>query len=128
MVRDKPLHDIIKSPAECGKKEKFMQKVTLTQSTINLAETVKQNKVVYDTTETTHIVASTKSLNILLQELKEKNINVNKVKVADVWCSRAVVNKHLAELAKDTFADEKMQALFIEYMQKQLEKMCIFEK
>ena len=105
-----------------------MQKVTLTQSTINLTETVKQNKVVYDTTETTHIVASTKSLNILLQELKEKNINVNKVKVADVWCSRAVVNKHLVELAKDTFADEKMQALFIEYMQKQLEKMCIFEK
>ena len=105
-----------------------MQKVTLTQSTINLTETVKQNKVVYDTTETTHIVASTKSLNILLQELKEKNINVNKVKVADVWCNRAVVNKHLAELAKDTFLDEKMQKLFVEYMQKQLEKMCIFEK
>lgn len=105
-----------------------MQKVTLTQSTINLNETVKQNKVVYDTTETTHIVASTKSLNILLQELKEKNINVNKVKVVDVWCSRAVVNKHLAELAKDTFADEKMQTLFVEYMRKQLEKMCIFEK
>lgn len=105
-----------------------MQKVTLTQSTINLNETVKQNKVVYDTTETTHIVASTKSLNILLQELKEKNINVNKVKVVDVWCSRAVVNKHLEALAKDTFTDEKMQALFIEYMQKQLEKMCIFEK
>ena len=105
-----------------------MQKVTLTQSTINLTETVKQNKVVYDTTETTHIVASTKSLNILLQELKEKNINVNKVAVTDVWCNRVIVNKHLEALAKDTFADEKMQKLFVEYMKKQLEKMCIFEK
>lgn len=105
-----------------------MQKVILTQSKVNLQETVKQNKVVYDKQDKTYIVASTKSLNILVNELKAKEVHISKIKTSDVWCSREIVNKHLTALAKETFDNEEMQDLFIDYMHKQLEKMCIFEK
>lgn len=106
-----------------------MQKVQLKQSKLNLEQTLATGKAVYDETVTNHLVASTKSLNILLRECKEKNIDIKEIKTANVWANREVVYMHLVVLASDLYKNDKeMQDMFVDYMQAQLEKACIYEK
>lgn len=106
-----------------------MQKVQLKQSKLNLEKTLATGEAVYNETVTNHLVASTKSLNILLKECKEKDIDIKEVKTANVWANRETVNRHLVSLASELYKDDnEMQSMFVKYMQAQLEKACIYEK
>lgn len=105
-----------------------MQLVNLEFRKLNLAETVKQNKEVYDTATATHIVASTKSYNNLIEEYQAKNQVPTKASKKDLFLDRAKTEKAVAEMVTAQIEDKEVSKLVIEHINKVLDGGCVYYK
>lgn len=105
-----------------------MQKVILTFKTVNVEETAKQKKAVFDTATKTHIVASTKSFNNLTEEYASNGMPVSSSAKSDLWLEREKTEKAIAEMVTAQIADKDTAALVTEYLKKVLDGACVYYK
>lgn len=107
-----------------------MIKVVNKYKSINLDETIKQKKEVYNESVTTDIVASTKSFNNLMDDYKIKNQHAYSTSTEDIFLDKAVAKVKLAELIAVTH--EKLDSVIvrdvIEHCISALDGACVFFK
>lgn len=87
-----------------------------------------QAKIKYDVKEETHITASTKSTNNLVDELTKENKKPTDVKVEEIYLDKAKTRQAITELVMSTVADNKIQNSVIEHVMKGLDTACVFKK
>lgn len=105
-----------------------MQLVNLQFKKLNLAETVKQNKEVYDTATATHIVASTKSYNNLLEDYQGKNQAPTKTERKDIWLDRKETEKAIETFVNAQIRDTETAKLVVEYVKNIFDGACVYFK
>lgn len=103
-----------------------MQKVTLEFKQLNLAETVKQNKPIYDTETATHIVASTKSFNNLIEDYQEQNKVPTKTTRKDIFLDRNKIEVAMQNAIAEQITDNAEKELITKFVCKALEGICIY--
>ena len=103
-----------------------MQYVQLTFKELNLDETVKTGKAVYAEKSATHIVASTKSYNNLIEDYQAKNQAPTSTTKEDLWLDRAVTETALKKLVAEQVKDTEKAKLVTEYLEKAFNGLCVY--
>ena len=105
-----------------------MVKVTITSKSLNLSKTLEAKKEVYDTKTTTHIVASTKSYNNLLDEYKEQNKPVSRAERVDMFLDREKTEKAVEAFVGEQIVDGELAVLVADFVKNALDGACVYYK
>lgn len=103
-----------------------MIKVSIEVRELNMAATIAQNRPVYDSRVDNTVVASTKSLNNLLDEYKQNNETVANVKRVDYFIDKAETEKAVAEMVGKLVDDDTIQYETVKHIMKALDGACVF--
>lgn len=103
-----------------------MIKVNVEVRELNMAETIAKNRPVYDSRFDNAIVASTKSLNNLLDEYKQKNETVANVQRKDYFLDKEEVKKAVAEMVENLVDDKAIVSDTVDHIMKALDGACVF--
>lgn len=103
-----------------------MIKVSLEVRELNMTATIAQNHPVYDVRVDNAVVASTKSLNNLLDEYKQNNETVAKVNRVDYFIDKAETEKAVAEMVDKLVDDNTVKYETVEHIMKALDGACMF--
>lgn len=76
----------------------------------------------------TEVVASTKSQNNLVDELRESGALVGKVEAKDLFMDKNKCEKHLRTMIEEQITDEKLRKSVYNQIVKGLDLACVFEK
>lgn len=105
-----------------------MQKVTLIFKSVNVEETAKQKKAVFDTVEKTHIVASTKSFNNLKDKYNTDGQPVSSAKAENLFLDRTATEKAVDTLVSEQIKDKATADMVAEYVKGVLDGGCVYYK
>lgn len=105
-----------------------MQLVTLEFKALNLDETVKQKKAVYTTETATHIVASTKSFNNLVEDYQKENKAPTSTTRKDLFLDKTATETAVDNLVNAQIKDTETAKLVAEYVKKVLDGGCVYYK
>jgi len=105
-----------------------MQKVKLTYRTPKAV--IKDGKAVveYEVQESAHVVASTKSYNNLLEELKKDNKIPTESLVVDLFIDKKETAKAVDALVNAQIADKETAVTVSAHIMKALDGACVFKK
>lgn len=105
-----------------------MQKVQLTFKTPTA--TMKDGKpvVVFETATATHIVASTKSFNNLLEDYQAEGKIPSQTKKEDIFLDRVKTEQAVDALVNEQVKDKDTANLIAEFVKKALDGACIYYK
>lgn len=103
-----------------------MVKVSIEVRELNMAATIAQNRPVYDSRVDNTVVASTKSLNNLLDEYKQNNETVANVKRVDYFLDKEEVKKAVVDMVDNLVEDKAIVIDTVEHIMKALDGACVF--
>lgn len=103
-----------------------MIKVNVEVRELNMTETIAKNRPVYDSRIDTTIVASTKSLNNLLDEYKQKNETVANVQRKDFFLDKEAVKEAVANMVENLVDDKAIVSDTVDHIIKALDGACVF--
>lgn len=105
-----------------------MLKVTLTFKELDLAETLKQGKEVRKVTTSNHIVASTKSYNNLIDDLKHDNKIATESVTEDLFVDKKATEKAVTEFIATQIKEKDTAEYVSNHIMKALDGACVFKK
>lgn len=105
-----------------------MVKVNVVVTALDMEKTLAEKRPVYAKHSDLAVVASTKSLNNLLDEYKAKNENVAKVERKDFFVDRNATVKAVAEMVVDLVDDTDVRKAVADHIMKALDGACLFKK
>lgn len=105
-----------------------MLKVKATIKTLDLEKTIAEKKEVYKTETANYLVASTKSFNNLMDDLKEENKTPSSVERADLFLDKAETKKAITEMVEKLVKDTEYKPLAVEHIMTALDGACVFKK
>lgn len=106
-----------------------MQKLTITYKTPEIGTDKDGKPVIQYKTETElYVVASTKSQNNLLDELKADNKVASDVLVENLFLDKKAVLKLFSDYIGTAITDKTIATAVIEHTLKALDGACLFEK
>ena len=103
-----------------------MLKVNIEVRELDMPATIAQNRPVYNVRVDNAVVASTKSLNNLLDEYKAKNETVARVNRVDYFIDKAETEKAVAEMVDKLVDDNTVKYETVEHIMKALDGACVF--
>lgn len=105
-----------------------MQKVELTFKTP--VATLKDGKpvIVYEVANATHIVASTKSFNNLLEDYQAQGKMPTSTKREDLFLDKDKTEKAVDNLVNEQIKDTEVAKLVSEFVKKALDGACVYYK
>lgn len=99
-----------------------MQKVTIVTKKPDWV-----NKTMVEETST-HIVASTKSLNNLVEEFQSRGETVASKRVVEIFLDREVTEKAVDRLVEEQINDSEIVDLVKKFVKDALDKSCVYYK
>jgi hypothetical protein len=105
-----------------------MIKVKATIRTLNLEKTLSEKREIYDTETANYLVASTKSFNNLMDDLKAENRLPSKVERTDLFLDKEETGKAIAGIVENLVKDVDYVSLVIEHIMTALDGACVFKK
>lgn len=105
-----------------------MKALKMVVNKLNVAETVKQGKAIYDKSAYAAVVASTKSENILKDELNAKDIRVIKSDVSDLFIDEKAIRETIATAVGKMEIDEILKASLVDLLMSGMDKVCAFKR
>lgn len=103
-----------------------MIKVSIEVRELNMTATIAQNRPVYDSRVDNAVVASTKSLNNLLDEYKQNNETVANVQRRDYFLDKEEVKKAVVDMVDNLVDDKAIVIDTVEHIMKALDGACVF--
>lgn len=103
-----------------------MIKVSIEVRELNMTATIAQNRPVYDSRVDNAVVASTKSLNNLLDEYKQNNETVAKVNRVDYFLDKEETEKAITEMVNKLVDDKTIVIETADHIMKALDGACVF--
>ena len=105
-----------------------MLKVKLTFRTLDLEKTIALKKEQYKVETQNALVASTKSYNNLIDDLKAENKVATNSEITELFLDKAMTEKAIASMVSVAVADVAYQPLVINHIMKALDSACVFKK
>lgn len=105
-----------------------MLKVKLTFRQLDLQKTIEQKKEVYTTSFGKYLVASTKSFNNLIDDLKAENMTPTKTEVRELFIDKSAMESKVASAVDELVSDEEYKWSVVAHIMKALDSACVFEK
>lgn len=105
-----------------------MVKLNVVVTALDMEKTLAEKRPVYAERSDLAVVASTKSLNNLLDEYKAKNENVTKVERKDFFVDRNATNIAIADIVVTLVDDIEVQKAVADHIMKALDGACLFKK
>lgn len=105
-----------------------MQKVKLVTKTLDLAATLNAKKEVYTSTESRHLVASTKSYNNLMEDRKREGKVATESVVTDFFLDKDKVKDVLGQYVIQDGKAGNYADMVVDHMIKALDGACVFVK
>ena len=105
-----------------------MIKVKATIRTLNLEKTLAEKREVYDIETADYLVASTKSFNNLMDDLKAENKTPSKVERVDLFLDKEETRKAITGTVENLVKDIDYVPLVIEHIMTALDGACVFKK
>lgn len=84
--------------------------------------------VKFDESEQTHLTASTKSTNNLLDDMKREGLVASDVIVKDFFLNKEETRKAVAELVGKISPEHELDESIIKHIMKALDGACVFKK
>ena len=105
-----------------------MLKVKLTFRTLDLEKTLVEKKEVYKIDTQNALVASTKSYNNLIDDLKADNKVATNSEIKELFLDKASTEKAVAAMVATSVTDTAYQPLVTAHIMKALDAACVFKK
>lgn len=105
-----------------------MLKVKLMFRSLDLEKTLAEKKECYKTDTAAYLVASTKSYNNLIDDLKQENKVATNSEIKELFLDKAATRNAVAEMVSKAVTDTAYQPLVIEHIMKALDSACVFKK
>lgn len=105
-----------------------MLKVKATIKTLDLEKTITERKEVYKTETVHYLVASTKSFNNLMDDLKAENKTPSTAERTDLFLDKAVTEKAVTAMVADMVKDTEYAPLVVAHIMTALDGACVFKK
>lgn len=105
-----------------------MIKTEVTIKTLDLEKTLAEKKEVYKTETANYLVASTKSFNNLMKDLKAENKVPSSVKTVELFLDKAEVESTIIDMVHEMVDDSEYAALVINHIMSALDGACIFKR
>lgn len=105
-----------------------MLKVKLIFRTLDLEKTLTEKKECYKTETASYLVASTKSYNNLVEDLKQENKVATNSEIKELFLDKATMRNAIAEIVSKAVTDTTYQPLVTEHIIKALDSACVFKK
>lgn len=103
-----------------------MIKVSIEVRELNMVATIAQNRPVYDSRVDNAVVASTKSLNNLLDDYKQNNETVANVQRKDYFLDKEEVKKAVVDMVDNLVDDKAIVIDTVDHIMKALDGACVF--
>lgn len=105
-----------------------MLKVKATIKTLDLEKTIAEKKLIYNTETADYLVASTKSFNNLMDDLKAENKMPSNAEKTDLFLDKAATEKAVAAMVADMVKDNEYAPLVVTHIMNALDGACVFKK
>ena len=105
-----------------------MLKVRATIKTLDLEKTIAEKKEVYKTETANYLVASTKSFNNLMDDLKAENKTPSSAERADLFLDKVETKKAVTAMVENLVKDTEYKPLVVEHIMTALDGACVFKK
>ena len=105
-----------------------MLKVKLTFRTLDLEKTLVEKREMYKVETQNALVASTKSYNNLIDDLKAENKVATNSEIKELFLDKATTEKAIAAMVAANVADTAYQPLVTAHIMKALDSACVFKK
>lgn len=105
-----------------------MIKVKATLKTLDLEKTIAEKKEVYKTETAHYLVASTKSFNNLMDDLKAENKTPSTAERTDLFLDKAATEKAVTEMVAGMVKDTEYAPLVVAHIMTALDGACVFKK
>lgn len=105
-----------------------MLKVRFTFKKLDLQKTIEQKKEVYNTATENFLVASTKSFNNLVDDLKSNNMTPTKTEVRELFIDKAAMESKVTAAVNDLVSDTEYRLFVVAHIMKALDSACVFKK
>ena len=105
-----------------------MLKVKLTFRTLDLEKTIAAKKEQYKVETQNALVASTKSYNNLIDDLKAENKVATNSEIKELFLDKSETRKAVTEFVAKAVTDTAYQPLVVEHIIKALDNACVFKK
>ena len=105
-----------------------MLKVKLTFRTLDLEKTIAAKKEQYKVETQNALVASTKSYNNLIDDLKAENKVATNSEITELFLDKSTTEKAITAMVAQSVADVAYQPLVVEHIIKALDSACVFKK
>lgn len=105
-----------------------MIKTEVTIKTLDLEKTLEAKKEVYKTEIVNYLVASTKSFNNLMKDLKAENKIPSSVETVELFLDKAETEKAVKTLVTNMVKDTEYAPLVVDHIMNALDGACIFKR
>lgn len=105
-----------------------MLKVKAVIKTLDLEKTIAEKRPTYEETTETYLVASTKSFNKLMDDLKEEDRTPSTAEKSELFLDKAETKKAITAMVEELVMDIEYQPLVIEHIMTALDGACVFKK
>ena len=105
-----------------------MLKVKATTKTLDLAQTLAEKKEIYKTETASYIVASTKSFNNLIDDLKAANKTPSTMERVDLFLDKVETEKAVTAMVTNMVKDTEYAPLVVAHIMNALDGACVFKK
>ena len=105
-----------------------MLNVKLSFKTLDLEQTLAQKKAIYASTSTKALVASTKSYNNLIDDLKQEGKAPTQTEIKELFLDKAEVSKAISPVISAAVPDAEVAVLVLAHCMKALDAACVFRK
>lgn len=105
-----------------------MLKVKVTVKTLDLEKTLAEKKEVYKTEIGNYLVASTKSFNNLLDDLKAANKAPSSAERTDLFLDKVATKEAITAMVDNLVKDNDYKPLIVAHIMNALDGACVFKK
>lgn len=105
-----------------------MLKVKATIKTLDLEKTIAEKKEIYKTETANYLVASTKSFNNLMDDLKAANKTPSSAERADLFLDKIAAKDAITAMVETLVKDVDYRPLVVAHIMNALDGACVFKK
>ena len=105
-----------------------MIKVKVTMKTLDLEKTLAEKKEVYKTETANYLVASTKSFNNLIDDLKAENKTPSSAERVDLFLDKVATQTAITAMVENLVKDVEYRPPVITHIMNALDGACVFKK
>lgn len=105
-----------------------MLKVKVTVKTLDLDKTLAERKEVYKTETANYLVASTKSFNNLMDDLKAENKTPSSAERVELFIDKVATINAVKAMVDSLVKDNEYKPLVVAHIMNALDGACVFKK